>query len=215
MYRCVLFDLDGTLLDTSQGIVNAVKQMLLDESLASIPEEILHTFIGPPMEDSLKAHYSLTDEKAASLAGIFRKYYAQDEYLFQAKPYPDLFQLLEGLKLAGVKIAVATNKRHYYATRLLEHFGIASYCDVIHGSDENANTKEKVILACLKDLQYGILKDCVLVGDTVHDAKGAQETGIDFIGVTYGFGLKLNDILPFRSVAIVENLATLKKLLME
>ena len=92
-------------------------------------------------------------------------------------------------------MAVATYKREDYALRLLKHFDFDKYCDPMHGADNNnVLKKEDIILMCIDEL--GAKKDeCVLVGDTDNDAKGAMEAGIPFIAVTYGFGFKSSEDL--------------------
>jgi len=205
MYKYALFDLDGTLLDTSSGVISSIRKMVSDESLPEIPDDILISFIGPPIENSIKSYYKFEDEKVSYLAGIFRKYYSTSEYLFQAEPYPGLYELLDSLKNNNIKIAVATNKRHVYAMPLLEHFGISQYCHVMHGSDnEKKQNKHLIILQCLEDLKVANLKECVLIGDTIHDAHGAKEAGIDFIGVTFGFGFKKGVDIPDNCIYLAD-----------
>jgi len=214
-YRYVVFDLDGTLLDTSRGITAAIKQMLQKECLFPIPDDVLLGFIGPPIEDSLKSYYGFSDDKISGLAEIFRQYYTEDEYLFQAEPYSGLISLLAELKNTGIKIGVATNKRQIYAARLLEHSGIMQYCHVMHGSDAfNKTSKRDLILYCIRDLCVTNLKECIMVGDTIHDYQGAQEAGIDFIGVTYGFGFKAGIEIPIDCAGMAGSIENLKEILL-
>ena len=115
-------------------------------------------------------------------------------------------ELLINLKKNGIKIGVATYKREDYAIDILKYFGIAEYCNVIHGADnDNKLTKADIVEMCINEMneeKMGVL----LIGDTEHDAKGAQNSGIGFIGVTWGFGYKsLSHKIGFPCISIVEN----------
>lgn len=187
MIRAVLFDLDGTLLDTSEGIVDSASFAVSQLGYDPLPMEALLKFVGPPIQNSLMSYLGLTEEEAQKGANIFRDYY-KTKALFKARLYPGIMDLLKQLKAQGKKIGVATYKREDYAMDLLRHFGIAELCDVIHGADNNNSlTKADIVEMCIKEI--GVPKsNIVLVGDTDHDAKGAQNAGIGFIAVTWGFG---------------------------
>lgn len=206
----ILFDLDGTLLDTSEGIIESVRHTISSLGLHELTSEVLKTFVGPPVQDSFKKFFGMDEAKAQEAADVFRSYY-KDTALFLAKPYPGIHALLEQLVKNNLLIGVATYKREDYAKTLLEHFDIASFCDAICGADnENRLTKTNIILKCLRDLSLQT-KDTVLIGDTIHDARGASNAGIPFIGVAYGFGFgSRNDSIPYpclRCVETVEELA--------
>ena len=120
------------------------------------------------------------------------------------------------LKNNGFKIAIATNKRHYYTVKLLDYTNITTFCDVIHGSDTiKKNNKSTIIRYCLNDLNINLLHKCVYVGDTIHDANAAYACGINFIGVTYGYGFKINEKISINNIGMVNNMNDLLKLLME
>lgn len=187
MIKAVLFDLDGTLLDTSEGIMDSVKYAIHELGLSELPKETILKFVGPPIQNSLITYCGLSKEEAQKGANIFRDYY-KSQALFKATPYSGIIDLLQSIKDKDIKIGVATYKREDYAIDLLKHFGIAYYCDIIHGADnENKLTKADIIDLCISEL--GESKgNVVLVGDTDHDAKGAQDAGVAFIAVTWGFG---------------------------
>ena len=194
MIKNVIFDLDGTLLDTSEGILLSVEHTVKELGFKELTLEQKLSFIGPPVQNSLKRLYGLSDRDAQKGAEIFREYY-KEEALLMAEPYDGIFTLCETLKNNGVRMAVATYKREDYALKLLCAKGFDRYCDPMHGADNNnILKKEDIIIMCVDEM--GVQKEeCVLIGDTDNDAKGAMQAGIPFIGVTYGFGFRSRDDL--------------------
>ncbi len=191
-YKYVIFDLDGTLVDTSEGILQAVEYTINKLELKQLDNDILRSFIGPPIEKSFENHCALDAVQAKEAASIFRKHY-MDETLFMAKPYDGIFELCDELKKEGCKLAVATYKREKYAIDLLEHFGFEKYMDVMHGSDEaGVLTKADIIDLCVAEMDAKRDETC-LVGDTQHDLIGASGARVKFVGVTYGFGYVLGE----------------------
>lgn len=185
--HALLFDLDGTLLNTQEGIISSVKHTISILGLPRISDDKIDSFVGPPIQDSLKKHFGLSIEDAQKGANIFREYY-KTKALYQAYVYNGILQLLKDLKRQQIKLAVATYKRADYALMLLDYFGITQYCDVIHGADnENRFTKADIVEMCIKELQCD-KNHVALVGDTDYDAIGAKKAGIPFIAVTWGFG---------------------------
>ena len=204
MIKAVLFDLDGTLLDTSEGILDSVSHTISQLGYESLPVETILKFVGPPIQNSLITYLGLTLEDAQKGANIFREFY-KNNALYKASLYPGIKELLVTLKNKGVKIGVATYKREDYAIDLLRYFGIAEYCDVMHGADnENRLTKSDIVAICINELLED-KSEVFLVGDTEHDAKGAQESEIGFIAVTWGFGYTECSQIEYPYVAIVDN----------
>ena len=184
MYRGIIFDLDGTLLDTSEGVLSSVRHTIKTMGYRELPEETLLTFIGPPVKRSLMEHYGLDDAEADRATAVFRKF---DRNLVEEK---SAHPLLERLKSRGFLIGVATLKREDYALTILEHFGIAERCDLICGSDfASKMQKVDVLHKCLDGLNLSP-KEALLIGDTASDAGGAKAAGTDFMAVTFGFGPK-------------------------
>ncbi len=187
-YDAVIFDLDGTLLDTSEGIFRSVGYVIESCALPAISDEVLRTFIGPPIQRSFARVYGLSKDEADEKADIFRNRYKEDDLLL-ARPYDGMIGTIATLRKAGIKTAVATYKRHDYAKRLLEHFGFDEAVDAIFGSDmEGKLSKKDIIENAIRHLGITDYKRVVMVGDSDNDAIGAKEIGVPFIGVTYGFG---------------------------
>ncbi len=187
MYRGIIFDLDGTLLDTSEGVLSSIRHTIKTMGYRELPEETLLTFIGPPVKRSLMEHYGLDDAEADQATAVFREQYKNVD-LLKARPYDGILPLLDRLKSRGFLIGVATLKREDYAQTILEHFGIAKRCDLICGSDfASRMQKVDVLHKCLEGLKLPP-KEALLIGDTASDADGAKAAGTDFMAVTFGFG---------------------------
>ncbi len=187
-YDAVVFDLDGTLLDTSEGIWRSVSYVIETMKLPPVSDDVMRTFIGPPIQKSFARVYGLDEKEANAAADIFRNRYKDTDILL-ATPYGGIFEAIRSLSEAGVRSGVATYKRQDYAEKILVHFGFDKVCDVICGSDfEGKLTKKDIIENAVKSLGVSDKKKAVMVGDSDNDAIGASEMGVDFIGVTYGFG---------------------------
>ena len=186
-YRGVIFDLDGTLLDTSEGVFASVRHTVEALGKPALDEATLRTFIGPPVKLSLIRLYGLDEDAANHATEIFRTQY-KDHDLLKAEPYAGIKDLIRALRAQGCKIGVATLKREDYALTLLEHYHFTELCDSICGSDfASKMTKADVLHKCLKALELSP-SEAVLIGDTSSDGKGAKEAAVDFMAVTYGFG---------------------------
>lgn len=191
-WRGILFDLDGTLMDTAEGIIASIKYATEAMGYEPLSEETMRTFIGPPVRSSLQKTYRLNDEEADAVNEIFRNRY-KDHDVFLARAYDGIIDLLKELKAQGYLVGVATLKREDYAIKLLEHYHISDYCDTICGGDFACKfTKSDVVDLCLSRLGL-TAGEAVLIGDTASDGNGARISGTDFIAVTFGFGPKTKE----------------------
>ena len=180
--KCVIFDLDGTLLDTSPGILESVEYAAKKLGYPQLSREQLLTFIGPPIHSSFIRWYGCDRQQAEALVAAYRENYRSGA-LLHAVPYEGIFELLEALKREGAKRMVATSKPQPFSEQILAHFGFAF--DAVHGVDFDGRLgKADMIRLCMAESGA----ECVMVGDTEHDARGAAEAGVPFIGVRYGFG---------------------------
>lgn len=189
MIKNVIFDLDGTLLDTKQGIFESIAYAVQQLGYPPLPPAKMATFLGPPLPQSFVKNFGCSEAEAQRAAGVFREYY-QAGAMLHAKPYRGMYALCKRLKANGIRMAVATYKREDYALTLLRHFGFDRWCDPMHGADpENRLKKEDIVRMCQDEMQADA-ENCVLVGDTKHDALGAVQAGTPFLAVTYGFGFR-------------------------
>ncbi len=208
-YKAVLFDLDGTLIDTSAGVIDCIKLTIEKLNLAPLPLEKILKFIGPPLQDSFRDICHLDETMVDTAVKTFRGYYTGDN-LFNVSIYDGIFELLDWLKSHNIKIAVATYKQENFAKTLLQHVGIAQRCDYIYGSDPSGLlTKADIVEKCIES--FGVDKsEVVLIGDSHFDAVGAKGANVDFIGVTYGFGFKTkSDVAEFENVIAVDTVGEL------
>ena len=212
-YKAVIFDMDGTLADTSLGIYNCHKYTMVEMGQAEPTLENLVGVIGGPLLKTYQNKFGFCEEDAKRAVMIYRNRYAQ-KGIYEAELYGGIKELLEYLKQKGYKIGVATLKAERFAKIMLENMGVAHYFDVIRGVDEKDQlTKAELLKLCIEEM--GIEKDrAVLVGDSEFDAIGAQEIGIDFIGVTYGFDFEnVEDVSKYKPVYIAISCNDIKNFL--
>lgn len=188
MYNTILFDLDGTLTDPAEGITNSVAYALERYGIAVEDKRSLNCFIGPSLNDSFMKYYGFTPERAMEAIWVYREYF-RDKGIFENEVYEGIPELLEKIKKSGRKIVLATSKPEEFAVRILEHFDLAKYFDVVAGAsmDEKRNKKGDVIKYAMEKGGF-TAEEAVMIGDREHDIFGARENGIPSIGVLYGYG---------------------------
>jgi phosphoglycolate phosphatase len=203
-YELVIFDLDGTILDTTEGIIASITYTINLFKLPQLSSEKLLSFIGPPIQDSFSKYYELSNEDIQKLTDTFRDNYSEYNLLL-AKPYNGIYDVWHYLTRNNIKSAIATYKREDYALRLLQHFHFDSYTNVIFGGDyENILKKREIIARCIDKSNINDKKKIVIIGDTNYDAIAAESLNIDFIAVTYGFGFKKKeDLLGTKFITVV------------
>lgn len=188
-YKTIVWDIDGTLLNTLEGLVSAYQYTITKLKLPEKSCEEIATFIGPTPQTIFVSRFGLSEIEAQKAADIFRDRYKNVD-LLKAKPYTNLLSVIEELSKIGYKQAVATNKRQDYAVDICKHFGIDKYCNPIYGADNfNTLSKSDLIKKCLKDMNISA-NQAVMIGDTPGDKAAAEQAGVGFIGVNYGFGFK-------------------------
>ena len=212
MYDLVLFDLDGTLTDPKIGITKSIQYAL---SRLGVPEdnpERLVSFIGPPLFESFKQHYSFDDATALEAVGFYREYFS-DTGIYENAVYPKIPELLIHLADCGKMMGVATTKPTPFAERILVHFGLHEYFTGVVGSELEPTgvSKSKIIRRALSNSPDILKEKVIMVGDRKHDIHGARDNGIHSIGVTYGYGVveELSAARPTHLVDSVEGLQAL------
>ena len=195
-YDLVIFDLDGTLMDTSEGIINCYNYTAKTYNKKELEKEKFKGIIGCPLSTGFKENYNMNDEEVNGAIKKYRERYAE-KGIYEARTYDGIPKLLKEIKDKGCKTAVATLKLEEFAKKMLEDKNLAQYIDVIYGTNKE-DKYEKVDLVNKAMEIFNIGKEkTVLVGDSKYDAIGAKEAGVDFIGVTYGLG--------FNSVESIES----------
>ena len=186
-YETVIFDLDGTLLDTSPGIFNSVRFAEQQLGFAPIPDDQLRVFVGPPPKQMYQKVYGV-DEETAAKATAFHRQYSREKAIYEATVYPGMKETLTALKQQGYKLAVATLKGHKIAEKVLQIHGMADFFDSIVGMDEAESfTKCKTIQVAMEETDT--TGKVLMVGDSEYDYIGACEAKVDFLGAVYGFGI--------------------------
>lgn len=194
MLKNIIFDLDGTLLDTSQGIIESVQYTTEKLKMKQLNENELRLFIGPPLKKSFIDICKCSETEAQKAVIVFRSYY-QEGAVFHAKPYDGIEELCRGLCEHEIRIGVATNKPQRFAVPLIQKFGLDRYIDLVCGADEEGkHGKADLICQCISKMD-GTVSETLFVGDTENDANGAHDAGVEFIAVTYGFGFKKGEII--------------------
>lgn len=188
-YSTILFDLDGTLTDPAEGIVNSILYALEKMGIEETDREKLLPFIGPPLAESFRVYYGFSQDEATRAVTYYREYYA-DKGIFENRLYPGIPEFLAALNQAGATVALATSKPEVYAEQILQHFGIASQFDFIGGSLLNGQRVQKgeVIAYVLSALPARSENSVLMVGDRKHDVIGARENGLPCAGVLFGYG---------------------------
>jgi phosphoglycolate phosphatase len=190
-WTCVLFDLDGTITDSAPGITKSIAATLetLGRPIPS-PAELVE-YVGPPLLDSFRDFAHMTEAEAREALAIYRTSYHADG-AFDSAVFPGVRGVLKRLKDAGIPLAVATSKPELQAIRILDHFGLTEFFDVICGAseDESRSAKGDVVAEALRRLtEQGVdLSQTVMVGDRSHDVAGASEHGLPAILVEWGYG---------------------------
>jgi phosphoglycolate phosphatase len=189
MRSVILFDLDGTLLDTSPGIFETANHTMEQLGFHALPVAQLRKFVGPPLPACFRVACGLEERLIPSACAIYRKRYAAHGGMFKALHYPGMEELLRTLVGMGVTLGVATLKLESLAHEVLGHFGMDSYFATISGADENGTLdKAGIIEVALERLKVESKADVLMVGDTPHDLEGARKAGVGFVGVYWGFG---------------------------
>jgi phosphoglycolate phosphatase len=205
--QLVIFDLDGTLTDSAQGIVSSFRHAL-SEVGAEIPEgDLAGRIVGPPMHHTLQ-QMGLEDPDAA--IAVYRADYSTRGWAINSL-FDGIPQLLADLRAAGVRLAVATSKAEPTARRILEHFGLDDNFEVIAGAslDGVRATKAEVMAHALAQLEP-LPERVVMVGDRAHDVEGAAAHGIGTVVVDWGYGgadfAEPTPVTPTAHVATVDDL---------
>ena len=188
-YDAILFDLDGTLTDSSPGIINSIVYAL-DKYGITVEDTVkLRKFLGPPLHESFKEFYGFDEEKAMEAVLFYREYFST-EGLFENQVYNGIPDLLQKLNDNGKRVIAATSKPQKFTDRIMEHFDLAKYFEFTAGSnmDGTRSKKAEIIEYALNECKITNKSNVIMVGDRKHDIIGAKSVGIDSIGVEYGYG---------------------------
>lgn len=203
-YDVIIFDLDGTLSDSGEGITKSVQYALEKFNILEDNLDNLKHFVGPPLKAEFMKSYYLTEEQGAEAVKFYRERYIPTG-IYETSLYKGVRELLEKLKADGKIIAIATSKPHPLAEEVLKFLHIENYFDFVMGADMigGKQSKEDVLNALLEVLPIKDKSQMIMVGDTSFDVLGAAAVGIGCIGVTYGYGDK-NEMSECGAIAVVD-----------
>lgn len=213
-YKVILFDLDGTLSDPKVGITKSVQYALQIMGFDETDMDKLERFIGPPLQVSFAEYYNFDEVQTQKAIDLYRERF-KVKGMFENELYSNIPSILNSLKETGFILVVATSKPTVFAEQILVHFNIEQYFELIVGSnlDGTRASKTEVIQYILDKYNEYKLDDFIMIGDRKHDIIGANNTGIDSIGVTYGYGL-FEELSLSNPTHIVHNVKQLKDILM-
>lgn len=213
-YKNILFDLDGTLIDSKQGIVNSIKYALDFFNINVEDEKKLYKFIGPPLRESFKKYYKFNEEDTELAVEKYREYY-KEKGVFQNHLYVGIDNLLKELVNNGKNLIIATSKPEMFAKKIIEDLEINDYFSFICGSTLDSSREKKAdVIKHILTTNNLKTEDCVMIGDKSQDVIGAQKTGIDSIGVLYGYG-DYDELVNAKATYIVDSVKLLQSKLLK
>lgn len=188
-YTHILFDLDGTITDPAEGITTCVRHALHCQGIEEESYENLCRMIGPPLAEGFRDFYGMDEEHAWQAVRDFRELFAEIG-VEKNIPYPGMKETLLRLRRAGKVLCVATSKPEAFARAIADRFGLTECFDFIGGAsmDQTRTKKAEVIAYVLEHVGSPRPEQVLMVGDRLHDVKGAEAFGIDCVGVLYGYG---------------------------
>lgn len=209
-YETILFDLDGTVMETGEGITKGIAYGLDKCGLPPLPPETLIKFVGPPLRESFKKYCKLDDEGVEEVLKAYREYYSTTG-LHECRPYEGIRELLEYLKSRGSRLYVATAKPTSYSEIILNEWDLSRYFIEIVGAnlDKSMDDKAKIIRYILENEDAG---KTIMVGDSCYDILGAKANNIKSVAVLYGYG-NVEDIMKSRPDYTAKTVSDLYKIL--
>ena len=216
-YHTIAFDLDGTLTDPKRGLTSAFAYGLKKVGITFESVESLKKFIGPPLRDSFRDEYGLSEKDADDALMLFREYFGVYGW-WDNELYEGIHDLLASLRAAGKKIVLATSKPEVYSSKILKLFGLTDYFDFAEGASFDSSRERKCDVLDYALSKVGVTAPeekagAVLVGDTKFDIEGARICGVDSIGVTYGYGTE-EDLANEGATYIAKTVAEVKRILL-
>ena len=210
MGRTILFDLDGTLTDSGEGIINCATLALNHFGLPVPDRETMRVFVGPPLDETF-IKFGVPADKTDEAIAVYRSRYTTVGK-FENYPYPGVEQLLQRLCADGHRLFVATSKPEGMSVEILEKFGLAQYFEMICGATlDGSRSKKADIISYLLERSGGA-DNAIMVGDTAYDVIGAKAHGMPAVGVSWGYG-KADDMASAGAAAIASTMDELYNIL--
>ena len=214
-FDCVLFDFDGTVADTSEGIFEGIRYGIRMEGLPMPSPESMKTFIGPPLNEGFRNHYpDISDDQIEMLIIHYRARYSVDGY-YKFKLYDGMEDLLLTLRENGIKTGIATSKPQVFMDHIAKTCDIGKFFDVVVGADADKldSGKKEIIEKAFNTLKKYDCEKPLMVGDTKYDILGAKDAGVPSMAVTFGFG-SVDEMIVAGANYVVKNCEEIKNIVL-
>ena len=215
-YHTVLWDLDGTLVDSSPGVRTALAAACAAAGVPMLPEEEFWRSMGPAVRDNARINFGLSGDREERFVETFLEIYAALPWERSGSLYPGIFTLLGRLTDAKIKSAVCTMKDEKSAVEMLTSYDVSPFFETIAGVDDAAPCrKEETIADCMLRLGVPWREGVLMVGDTLLDAEAAAKAGVDFAAALWGFGFGHGELARCSAVCAAETPEELGRFLLE
>ncbi len=213
-YSAVIFDLDGTVMDSGEGIVRSAEYALAKMGIDCGDRQKLFGFIGPPLEDGFRDIAGLDGEDAKTAVKYYRERYSV-KGIEECTPYEGIPELLSDLKAKGVRLYIGSSKPELFVKQILQNHGLDTYFEYVAGAtfDGSIGTKEEVLRYLLENIEID-KASTLMIGDRYHDIEGAHAVGLKVAAVLYGFGSK-EEFEEYGAEYIAADAADLLKIITE
>ena len=214
-YDVVLFDMDGTLVDTGLGVTCSVAYALKKFGIEESDPAKLFRFIGPPLPESFATFYGMDEAQIEQAVSYYRERY-RTTGIYENEHYDGMPETLAQLKQAGIRLAVATSKPEEFAKEILRKMNLEIYFDFIGGAtmDLSRNKKIDVMQYVLEHVGDSDKSGILMVGDRHYDINGAKHFGIDSVGVTFGYGSR-EELAEAQATYLVDHAVDILKIVLQ
>ena len=211
-YKYIIFDLDGTITDPRVGITKSIDYALRYYGIKTENLDSLCKYIGPPLLNSFQEDYGFSEEQAKIAILKYREYF-KITGIYENVVYSGIEEMMKNLQDKQKKLMVATSKPTEFAIRILEYFNLRQYFDFVAGSEMDGSRSEKadVIKYVIEENEISDISEAIMIGDRKHDIIGAKKTGIDSVGVLYGYGSK-EELMQAGADYLIENVEDINDL---
>lgn len=210
MYKLILFDFDGTVFDTGEGIMKSVQYAALAFGYDEPDYTALRSFVGPPLVESFIRRYGVDMEKARAMTAKYRERYSV-QGLAECSVYPGVPELVQRLRDRGAKVVVATGKPTKFTVDILESAGLGGLFDDVLGSEFDGTRGQKWEVIAELLARHGS-EGAVMVGDRDNDVNGAKKCGIPCVGVAWGYA-EPGELLAAGAVSLAQTVDELEDIL--